>query len=93
MGAPLARGRPTVLLSDPNPLILDVTTASALLNRGFGFIILWTTNTAAVVEATRGLANGDWLPVSTNNLTGGSAYFEEPRWATYPARFYRIRSP
>ncbi len=34
-----------------------------------------------------------WRPLSTNTLTGGWSYISDPQWASYPSRFYRIRSP
>jgi hypothetical protein len=36
------------------------------------------------------LANLQWCPVQTNTLTEGSAYFTDPQWTNYPARFYRL---
>jgi hypothetical protein len=59
----------------------------------FGFDITGSSNLVIVVEASTNLANLVWLPVSTNNLTGGSAYFSDPQWTNYPSRFYRLRSP
>jgi len=46
-----------------------------------------------VVEASTSLANPAWLPLSTNTVTVGSAYFGDPNWTNHPARFYRLRSP
>jgi hypothetical protein len=60
---------------------------------GFGFIISWATNISVVVEACTNLANPTWSPLATNTLSGGSAYFSDPQWTNYPARFYRLRSP
>ena len=45
-----------------------------------------------VVDATTNLANTNWLPLGTNTLTSGSAYFSDPQWTNYPTRFYRVRS-
>jgi hypothetical protein len=59
----------------------------------FGFNINWASGQTIVVEASEDLANHSWSPVATNILTGGSAYFGDPQWTNYPARFYRIRSP
>ena len=58
----------------------------------FGFTVTWASDHTAVVEACADLGNPNWTPVGTNMLTGGSAYFYDPRWADYPARFYRLRS-
>jgi hypothetical protein len=59
----------------------------------FGFTITGTTNLAVVVEACTKLANPIWSPVGTNTLADGAAYFSDPQWTNYPARFYRLRSP
>jgi hypothetical protein len=64
----------------------------------FGFNITGNYNLVVVVEATSGLANPVWSPVSTNTLntsvgTNGSAYFSDPDWTNFPGRFYRLRSP
>jgi hypothetical protein len=46
------------------------------------------------LNITLGLAvNPAWMPLATNTLTGGSAYFSDRQWTNYPARFFRIRSP
>ena len=59
----------------------------------FGFTISWAGHNAVVVEACTNLASPDWIPVSTNSLTGGSAYFNDPQWTNYADRFYRVRTP
>ena len=61
--------------------------------KGFGFNIAWADGRVVVVEACVDLAHPTWSVVGTNTLTGGSAYFSDPDWANYPARFYRLRSP
>jgi hypothetical protein len=58
----------------------------------FGFAVSWASDRTVVVEACTDPGTPDWMPVGTNTLTGGSAYFYDPRWADYPARFYRLRS-
>jgi hypothetical protein len=62
-------------------------------NGQFGFNICWPGGQAIVVEACAGLASPAWSPLATNTLTGGSCYFTDPQWASYPGRFYRLRSP
>jgi hypothetical protein len=57
----------------------------------FGFTISWASGMTVVVEACTNSANPIWVPVGTNTLTGGSAYFSDPQWASYPSRFYRLR--
>ena len=62
-------------------------------NNQFGFTITGTTNLVVVVEASPNLANPAWIPLATNTPINGSAYFSDPQWANYPARFYRLRWP
>jgi hypothetical protein len=45
------------------------------------------------VDACTNLANPTWSPLATTTLTSGSAYFSDPQWTNYPARFYRLRWP
>ena len=85
-------GRPTAPWVFPNPLILTGPSFGVQSNQ-FGFIISWATNTSVVVEASTDLASASWAPLRTCTLTNGSAYFSDPQWANYPARFYRVRSP
>ena len=89
---PTFGGRPTALWTLPYPLILNNSSLGVQTN-AFGFIISWATNIPVVVETSTDLANPEWQPVSTNTLTGGSAYFSDPEWINNPARFYRLRSP
>ncbi|HVM50219.1 MAG TPA: leucine-rich repeat protein [Candidatus Acidoferrum sp.] len=77
----------------PHPLILSFEPAFALQTNGFGFLISWATNASVVVEACTNLAGAVWSPVSTNALAGGSSFFSDPQWSSYPARFYRLRWP
>ena len=46
-----------------------------------------------VVEAATSVTDPLWSAVSTNTLAAGSSYFSDPQWASFPTRFYRIRSP
>jgi hypothetical protein len=89
--SPTFAGRPTAQWFLPNPLILN--NSFGIQTNQFGFIISWATNVPVVVEACTNLANPTWSSVGTNALTNGSAYFSDPQWTNYPARFYRIRSP
>ena len=59
----------------------------------FGLTLSWASGMAVVVEASTNLANPTWIPLATNTLTSGSAYFSDPQWTNYPARFYRLRWP
>ena len=86
-------GRPTALWERPEPVILTAGSNLGVQVSGFGFTISWATNAPVVVEASTDLANPTWLPVSTNTLNSGSAYFSDPQWTHSPARFYCLRSP
>jgi hypothetical protein len=77
----------------PNPAILNFEPSFGIHTNQFGFTISWATNTSVVVEACANLANPVWLPVSTNTLTSGTAYFSDAQWTNYPGRYYRLRSP
>jgi hypothetical protein len=57
----------------------------------FGFNISWANGMTVVVEATSNLANSVWLPLQTNTLTGGTAFFSDHDEANHPSRFYRLR--
>jgi hypothetical protein len=59
----------------------------------FGFNLTGYSGQVVVVEACTDLASPVWLPVQTNTLTTGSAYFSDPQWTNYPSRYYRLRSP
>ena len=73
----------------PNPVILGNGSAGVQNNR-FGFTISWATSQSVVVEASADLASPSWMPVSTNSLTDGWAYFSDPEWTEYPTRLYRV---
>jgi hypothetical protein len=82
---------PTVLLWNPQVQISG-SSLGARSNR-FGFTVTGATNWVFVVEAATDLANAVWLPLSTNVMTTGSAYFSDPDWRKYAARYYRLRYP
>jgi hypothetical protein len=90
---PTSAERPTAPWVLPNPVILDFGPSFGIQTNRFGFIISWATNVPVVVEACTELAQGPWLPVSTNAIPDGWSYFSDPQWANYPSRFYRVRSP
>ena len=63
----------------------------------FGFDIYGADWTFAVDAAT-GLGNPVWVPLATNTIINGGIvngmfYFSDSQWTSYPARFYRVRSP
>ena len=86
-------GRPTAVWALPYPVVLNSGPSFGVQPTGFGFTISWATNIPVVVGAATNLANPVWLPVGTNTLTNGSAYFSDPGWTNHPGRFYRLRSP
>jgi hypothetical protein len=59
----------------------------------FGFTITGTADIIVVVEASRSLENPAWTPLGRYVLTGGSSYFSDPEWRSFPKGFYRLRSP
>ncbi len=77
----------------PYPVILTTAPSFGIQTNAFGFRISWATNASVVVEASTTLANPVWVPISTNTLMDGWAYFSDAEWTNYSARFYRIRSP
>ena len=81
--------RPTALW----PQMQTTDGAFGIGTNGFGFNFLAGTNAVIVTEACTNLASPVWLPMSTNTLTNGSAYFCDPGWTNQPGRFYRLRSP
>jgi hypothetical protein len=83
-------GRPTELW----PAQVQTTDASfGKRTNHFGFTITWANGMTVVVEACTNPANPTWIPLGTNTLTNGSAYFSDAQRTNYPGRFYRVRSP
>ena len=87
---PVYGGRPAFVW---NPQVQTGGPSFGVLANRFGFTITGSTNLVVVVAASSGLANPVWTPVSTNTLTGGWSYFNDPQWTNYPARFYRLNFP
>jgi hypothetical protein len=87
---PTFAGRPAVLW---NPQVQTSGTTFGVRTNRFGFNITGTSNLVIVVEASTDLANPTWIPLATNTLTGGTAYFSDPQWTNYTRRYYRLRSP
>jgi hypothetical protein len=82
-------GSPTLLW---NPQVQRGATFGVRTNR-FGFNITGTSGLVVVVEGCTNLSNPFWSPLATSTLAGGAAYFSDPHWTNYPARFYRLRWP
>ena len=59
----------------------------------FGFDIVGPTNATVVVESCTSLGNPVWVPISTNQLTGGTSYFSDLQWTNYGKGFYHFRTP
>ena len=86
-------GVPTTSWYQPQPQVLSFEPTFGVQNNQFGFTISWATNVSVIVQASTNLAHPVWLPVSTNLLVGGTAYFSDLQWTNYPGRFYRLSSP
>ncbi|MGH7868131.1 MAG: hypothetical protein ACREP9_11060, partial [Candidatus Dormibacteraceae bacterium] len=63
-----------------------------LQTNGFSFIISWAPNSSVLIQVCTNLSSSTWLPLQTNTLTGGFAYFNDPRWTDFSIRFYRVAS-
>lgn len=74
-----------------NPQVQTKDAIFGVKTNRFGFNLTGSSNLVIVVEASTDLTH--WLPVQTNTLTTGTAYFSDPQWTNYPGRFYRLRSP
>jgi hypothetical protein len=82
--------RPTVAW---NPQIQTGEANFGVQSNRFCFTITGDTNFAVKVEACTNLAEGVWVPVETNTLTGGSVQFSDPAFTNYPNRYYRVSMP
>jgi hypothetical protein len=83
-------GRPTVLW---NAQVQTGGASPGVRTNQFGFTITGANGLVIVVEACTNLANPAWSPLQTITLTGSPAYFSDPQWTNYPARFYRLTMP
>jgi hypothetical protein len=83
-------GRPAVLW---NPQFQTGDSSFGMQSNGFSFHVTGTTKIPIVVEAATNLTGSVWVVLRSGSLTNGSAYFMDPDWTNYPARFYRLRSP
>ena len=92
---PSAKGWSTTFDSRPTALWNpQVQPGSVGIQSGqFGFTVNWASGMTVALDACTNLANPAWLPLEIITLSGGSAYFSDPQWVNYPARFYRLRSP
>lgn len=75
------------------PTIVRNDASFGLRSNRFGFNVRSISVQTLVVEACTSLSNPVWLPLQTNTLTDGSAYFSDPQWTNHPGRFYRVRTP
>jgi hypothetical protein len=81
---------PTVLW---NPQMQTKDGSFGVRTNQFGFNITGISDSVIVVVTCTNLANPVWVPVQTNTLTDGSAYFSDPAWKSYPRHYYRLCSP
>ena len=59
----------------------------------FGFNVDWAKGKTVVVEGCTNLADPVWVPIQTNMLAEGQAYFGDSGWTNHVGRFYRLREP
>lgn len=83
-------GRPAVLW---NPQPQTGHPSFGIQTNGFGFEINGAEALPFLVEACTNLSGGDWVPVHTNILTGGTFDFCDHEWTNFSGRYYRIRWP
>jgi len=83
-------GVPAVLW---NPQIQTSDASFGVGPNGFEFNIVGTPDIPLVIEASIDLAAQSWIALQSCTLTNGLVRFNDPQWANYPGRFYRIRSP
>jgi hypothetical protein len=86
---PRLAGLPTALW---NSRIQTQDSTFGTRSNAFVFDYSGPTNLMVVVETCTDLGNPGWIPVQTNLLSGGTAFFNNPQTNTFPIRFYRIRS-
>jgi hypothetical protein len=68
-----------------------------LKSNQFGFDV-GGANWPYVVDAATDLNNPAWASLATNTIANGgivsgTSYFSDSQWASFPSRFYRVRSP
>ncbi len=85
---PTFANMPTALWTSQTPVNAVVP---GIQEKQFGFNINWANGQTVVVEASTDMIH--WMPIATNVLANGSAYFCDPQWTNYPGRYYRLRSP
>jgi hypothetical protein len=84
-------GRPTALWMLLSPVISASNPGCGVQSHGFVFSISAATNALIVVEACTDLADPEWVPLSTNIVTGDTSNYHDPDWIQHRARFYRVR--
>jgi hypothetical protein len=84
-------GRPTAPWCRENPAILSSRPDFGPGLNGFSFVISWASNASVVVESSNDPLNGVWLPIATNELSQGIAYFSDPDYTNSRSRLYRVR--
>jgi uncharacterized repeat protein (TIGR03803 family) len=72
------------------PEIINDSSFGVRTNR-FGFNVAGFSNQVVVMEACTNLVKTNWVPLQTNTLGAGPAYFSDSKWTNYPSRFYRVR--
>ena len=67
--------------------------SSRVDTNGFTFSITGNNNEWVKVETCDDLEGNNWYPLTTSQLSSGSASFSDPNWTNYPCRYYRMVMP
>jgi hypothetical protein len=76
--------------SSPQLLLHFNAGNSDIVSNGFGFNLSGMAGQTVVIEASTNLTS--WTPIQTNSLLTGYYYFNDPSWANFSQRFYRVRT-
>lgn len=83
---------PTALWQLETPVEIRIA-APKIQSGNFHFSVTGGSNQIVVLECCTNLIQGNWIPVQTNTLTGGSADFDDPLSTNHSKQFYRIKMP
>src|SRR5262249_38691815 len=78
-------------LPQVRPVIVADQGAPSIASGRYAFHIEASAGQGVVTEVSTNLA--DWAGLSTNTVGTGPLLFSDPAWASYPMRYYRLRSP
>lgn len=79
---------------DPAPVLWNPEAQALSITDGeIGFSITGPPDAVIIVEARENLTDSEWVPLSTNTLTGGVSKFSDPGSSNYPSGYYRFSAP